>query len=144
MNRLRRLLAHVGRLDSAVDQDRIFFRQIVRHVRRFRRLLLELPEGLTRGELLLLSRAVDGFFDKWRPPRVSSAMVFIPPGEIADLDWTVREISALVGEIARMPEAEFRRLVRSAKSEGGRKGVGGVRKVMGTAEKAKRRIGFVP
>ncbi|MBI5244633.1 MAG: hypothetical protein HY922_13275 [Elusimicrobia bacterium] len=142
MNPLGKLLFHVERLDSAVDRNRIFFGSIIDHVRRFRRLLLELPEGLTQGELVLLSREVDGFFNKWRPPRVSSSAVFIPPGEIADLDWTVREISALVEEIGRMPEGGFRRLMRASKSQDVKKGVKAVRRVTAALEKSKCRIGF--
>ncbi|MBI4676256.1 MAG: hypothetical protein HY748_01600 [Elusimicrobia bacterium] len=143
MNRLRKLLFHVEMLDSAVDQKRTFFGPIIGHVRRFQQLLLESPEGLTQGELLLLARAVDLFFDKWRPSRTNSSVIFIPPREIAAMDWTVKEINALVGELARMPESAFRRLLRPAKSPSAKKGFEAVRRLMAPPEKTKRRIGFV-
>jgi len=142
MNPLRKLLFHVERLDSAVDQNQAFFGSILAHVRRFRRLLLESPEGLTQGELLLLACAVDGFFNQWRPPRTSSSAVFVPPGEIADMDWTVKEINALVEEIARMPGGAFRRLVKTSKSQGAKKGLEAVKRATTPLEKRRRRIGF--
>lgn len=143
MNPLRKLLSHVEKLDSAAGRNRIFFGPIIGHVRRFRRLLNESPEGLAQGELLLLARAIERFFDKWRPPRTNSSAVYFPPREIAELDSTAREISALAAELTRLSEAEFRRLARPSKSEGAKKGGGGIQRSRAAPpEKPRRRIGF--
>ena len=142
MNSLRKLLFYVERLDSAVGLNRAFFKPIIGHVRCLHGLLLESPEYLNQGELVLLARAVDGFFNKWRPSRTNSSVIYIPPREIAEMDWTVKEINALVGELARMPEAAFRRLLRLSKSQGAKEGGVGVRRLRAVPEKAKRRIGF--
>lgn len=143
MNLPRKLLSHVERLDCAAGRNRILFGPIISHIQRFRRLLLDSPEGLAQGELLLLARAIERFFDKWRPPRTNSSAVYIPPGEIAELDWTAREISALAAELARLSEAEFRRLAWPSKSEGAKKGRGHVRRSRAALpEKPGRRIGF--